>query len=46
MAYSIIHFRNQRIKDMGLYVLDNEKYSNIEYLTDVLSREMFKPSIV
>lgn len=46
MAYSIIHFRNQRIKDMGLYVLDNEKYSNIDYLTDVLSREMFKPSIV
>ena len=46
MAYSIIHFRNQRVKDMGLYVLDNEKYSNIEYLTDVLSREMFKPSIV
>jgi hypothetical protein len=43
MAYSIIHFRNQRLKDKGLYELGNQNYKSIEYLTDVLQPEMFKP---
>lgn len=43
MAYSIIHFRNQRVKDKGLYTLDNKNYSEIDYLVDVLSPEIFKP---
>ena len=41
MAYSILHFRNQRIKDKGLYKSDNEKYSNIDYLTHIFNPELF-----
>lgn len=41
MAYSILHFRNQRIKDKGLYKSDNEKYSDIDYLTHIFNPELF-----
>ena len=40
-AYSIITLRNQRIKDMGLWTLDNEKYKDINYTTDIISPETF-----
>jgi hypothetical protein len=40
-AYSIITLRNQRIKDMGLWTLDNEKYKDINYTRDIISPETF-----
>ena len=40
-GYSIITLRNQRIKDMGLWTLDNEKYKDINYTRDVISPETF-----
>ena len=40
-AYSIITLRNQRIKDMGLWTLENENYKDINYTKDVISPETF-----
>jgi len=40
-GYSIITLRNQRIKDMGLWTLENEKYKDINYTRDVISPETF-----
>ena len=41
LAYSILTFRNQRIKDLGLWTLDNEKYSEIDYIRDIINTEIF-----
>lgn len=41
LAYSILTFRNQRIKDMGLWTLDNDKYSEIDYIRDIINTEIF-----
>jgi hypothetical protein len=40
-AYSIITLRDKRIKEMGLWTLDNEKYKDINYTTDIISPETF-----
>lgn len=40
-AYSIITLRDKRIKEIGLWTLDNEKYKNIDYAKDVISPETF-----
>ena len=41
LAYSILTFRNQRIKDMGIWILDNEKYKEIDYIRDIINTQMF-----
>jgi len=41
LAYSILTFRNQRIKDMGIWTLDNEKYKEIDYIRDIINTEIF-----
>lgn len=41
LAYSILTFRNQRIKDLGLWTPDNKKYKEIDYIRDVINTEIF-----
>lgn len=41
VSYSILHFRNQRIKDKGLYKKDNENYNSIDYLMHIFNPELF-----
>jgi len=41
MAYSLLTLRNNRIKDLGLWVLDNEKYTGINYTKEIINTEMF-----
>ena len=41
LAYSILTFRNQRIKDLGLWTPDNEKYKEIDYIRDVINIDLF-----
>jgi hypothetical protein len=41
LAYSILALRENRIKDLGLWILDNENYSKINYIKDVISTEIF-----
>ena len=41
MAYSILTLRNNRIKDMGLWTPDNDKYSEIDYIRDIINTEIF-----
>jgi hypothetical protein len=40
-AYSIISLRNQRIKNMGLWTLENDKYKDVNYIRDILNTNMF-----
>lgn len=40
-GYSIITLRNQRIKDMGLWTLENANYKDINYTRDVINPETF-----
>jgi hypothetical protein len=40
-AYSIITLRNQRIKNMGLWTLENDKYKDVNYIRDILNTDMF-----
>lgn len=41
LAYSILTFRNNRIKDLGVWTLDNEKYKEIDYIRDIINTEIF-----
>jgi len=41
LAYSIFTLRDARIKDCGLWILDNEKYSKIDYIRDVINIDIF-----
>ena len=41
MAYSLLTLRDARIKDMGLWTLVNEKYSEIDYIRDIINTEIF-----
>lgn len=40
-GYSILTFRNKRIKEMGIWTLDNEKYKDINYIKDIVNPELF-----
>jgi hypothetical protein len=41
MAYSLLTLRDARIKDMGLWTPDNDKYSEIDYIRDIINTEIF-----
>lgn len=41
MAFSLLTLRNNRIKDLGVYTLDNDKYKEINYIKDVMSTHLF-----
>ena len=41
LAYSILTFRNQRIKDLGIWNINNEKYKDINYAKDIITPELF-----
>lgn len=41
MAYSLMTLRENRIKDMGLWTPDNDKYSEIDYIRDIINTEIF-----
>jgi hypothetical protein len=41
VGLSILQLRDQRIKTYGNYTADNDAYKGIEYLTDVISPELF-----
>ena len=41
LAYSILTLRNTRIKEMGLWTSENEKYSGIDYIRDIINTQMF-----
>jgi hypothetical protein len=41
LGYSIFTLRNTRIKDMGIWTLDNEKYKEIDYIRDIINIEIF-----
>ena len=42
VAYAIMHMRNKRLKDYGLWISDNEKYNHINYSTEIINTEIFK----
>ena len=41
VALSILQLRTTRIEQLGLYTSDNEKYKHINYLTNIISPELF-----
>jgi hypothetical protein len=41
VALAILQFRTTRIEQLGLYTADNPNYKEINYLTHVVSPEMF-----
>ena len=41
VGYSILTLRTARIKEMGLWTSDNEKYSKIDYIRDVINTKTF-----
>lgn len=41
MAYSLLTLRDNRIKDMGVWTSDNDKYTEIDYIRDVINIEIF-----
>jgi len=41
MALALLTFRNNRIKNLGVYTLDNDKYKEIDYIRDVMSTYLF-----
>jgi hypothetical protein len=41
MAYSLLTLRDNRIKDMGVWTTDNDKYTEIDYIRDVINIEIF-----
>ena len=41
LAYSLLTLRNNRIKDLGLWTLDNDKYKEIDYIRDIINIEIF-----
>jgi hypothetical protein len=40
-AYSILTLRNLRIKEKGLWTVDNEKYKDLNYTSDIINPEFF-----
>jgi hypothetical protein len=44
-AFSIITFRNSRIKKLGIWTLDNDHYKNINYKVDIVSPDLFSTKI-
>lgn len=43
-GYSILTFREQRIKEMGIWTSDNENYKDINYIKDIVNPELFTPT--
>lgn len=41
MALSLLTLRNNRLKDLGVYTLDNDKYKEIDYIRDIINTEIF-----
>jgi len=41
MALSLLSLRNNRVKDLGIWTLDNEKYKKIDYIRDIINTEIF-----
>ncbi|MEY4333173.1 MAG: hypothetical protein RLZZ196_1911 [Bacteroidota bacterium] len=41
LAYSILTLRKSRIEDLGLWTTDNDKYSEIDYIRDIINTQMF-----
>jgi hypothetical protein len=41
LGYSILTLRNTRIKEWGVWTLDNDKYSEIDYIRDIINIEIF-----
>jgi hypothetical protein len=41
LGYSLLTLRNNRIKDLGLWTLDNDKYKEIDYIRDIINIEIF-----
>lgn len=44
-GYSILTLRKKRVDEMGLWTHDNEKYSEIDYVRDVINTQMFNKLI-
>jgi hypothetical protein len=40
-AYSILTLRKVRIEEKGLWTLDNEKYKDLNYTSDIINPEFF-----
>lgn len=41
VGYSILTLRKKRVDEIGLWTPDNEKYSGIDYVRDVINTQMF-----
>ena len=41
LAYSILTLRKSRIEALGLWTPDNDKYSEIDYIRDIINTEIF-----
>jgi hypothetical protein len=41
MAFSILTLRAKRVKEMGIWTYDNEKYNQIDYIRDIINTELF-----
>ena len=44
-GYSILTLRKKRVDEIGLWTPDNEKYSGIDYVRDVINTQMFNKLI-
>jgi hypothetical protein len=40
-GYSILTLRAKRMEEMGLWILENEKYKDVNYTRDIVNPEMF-----
>jgi hypothetical protein len=40
-GYSILTLRKKRVDEIGLWTPDNEKYSGIDYVRDIINTQMF-----
>jgi hypothetical protein len=45
MALALLNFRKQRIEEKGTWTLDNEKYTGIDYSTDIINPELFMKTL-
>jgi hypothetical protein len=45
-GYSILTLRTKRIKEMGIWTFENEKYKDVNYTRDIINPEMFLRPVI
>jgi hypothetical protein len=44
-AFSILTFRKNRVKELGIWTVDNDSYKNINYKVDIVSPDFFSENL-